>query len=117
MVRMAHDLDLEYVLNNTQYFQHATVLNSPWAPHAQFCCSCKDCFKDCVCVHTLMLSLICEKIEIPELLDERILEGIVSAKMSAQEYAGVCREKELDRQRELIFEVRELVALSSVPSE
>ena len=64
-----------------------------------------------------MLSLICEKIEIPELLDERILEGIVSAKKSAQEYAGVCREKELDRQRELIFKVRELVALSSVPSE
>ena len=117
MVRMAHDLDLEYVLNNTQYFQHATVLNSPWAPHAQFCCSCKDCFRDCVCVHTLMLSLICEKIEIPELLDERILEGIVSAKKSAQEYAGVCREKELDSQRELIFEVRELVTLSSVPSE
>ena len=60
-----------------------------------------------------MLSLICEKIEIPELLDERILEGIVSAKKSAQEFAGLCREKELDRERALIFEVRELVALSS----
>jgi hypothetical protein len=28
MVRTAHDLHLEYVLNDTQYFQHAVVLNA-----------------------------------------------------------------------------------------
>ena len=45
MVRMAHDLDLEYVLNNTQYFHHSTVLNTLWAPYAPWCRSSKDCFK------------------------------------------------------------------------
>ena len=56
-----------------------------------------------------MLSLICDKIEIPELLDERILEGKASAKKSAKEFAGVCRETEAERERALIFEVRELI--------
>ncbi len=28
MVCIAHDLDLEYVLNDAQYFQHAVVLNA-----------------------------------------------------------------------------------------
>ncbi len=74
MVCMAHDLDHDYVLNNTQYFQHATFLNAPCAPHAQWCCLCKDCFKHCVCVHTLIMFLICGKIETPELMTERILE-------------------------------------------
>ena len=34
MVRLAHDMELEYILNNTQYFHHARILNSPWAKHA-----------------------------------------------------------------------------------
>jgi hypothetical protein len=111
MVRTAHDMHMEVVLNNTQYFHHATVLNSPWAPHAQLCCSCKDCYKNCICVHTLILSLICDKIQIPEHLDERILERAINSKKAAREFAGVCRDKEADRERALIFEVLNFVLM------
>ena len=85
--------------------------NSPWAPHAQLCCSCKDCYKNCICVHTLILSLICDKIQIPEHLDERILERAINSKKAAREFAGVCRDKEADRERALIFEVLNFVLM------
>ena len=111
MVSTAHDIDMEVVLNNTQYFHHATVLNSLWAPHAQWCCSCKDCYKNCICVHTLILSLICDKIQIPEHLDERILERAINSKKAAREFAGVCRDKEADREHALIFEVLNFVLM------
>jgi len=105
MVRLAHDMELEYILNNTQYFHHARILNSPWAKHAKWCCTCKDCFKNCICVHSLILSLMSDKIEIPEMLDERQLARSYNAKKQAREFAGACRAQECERERELIFKV------------
>ena len=53
----------------------------------------------------IILSLISDKIEIPEILDERQLARSYNAKKQAREFAGACRAQECERERELIFQV------------
>ena len=36
------------------------ALNKPWGPGAHFKCTCEDCFRDCTCHHSLMMSLLCK---------------------------------------------------------
>jgi hypothetical protein len=35
-------------------------LSKPWGPGAHFKCICENCFKDCTCHHSIMLSLLCK---------------------------------------------------------
>ena len=106
MVRIAHNMAFEPMLNATQYFYSCSPLAEPWALHAQWYCTCKPCFKNCICVHTFMLSLISERrIVISDELDERAIPKKQSTKSAAKEFAGVCKEKEDDRKKRLIFEV------------
>ena len=51
-------------INETlDYYEEFYVLeglSKPWGPGAHFKCNCEDCFKDCTCHHSIMLSLLCE---------------------------------------------------------
>ena len=70
MVEAMTDASVENILNNTQYFHTARLLTSPWGQHAQWCCTCKECYKHGICEHTLMMSIFIDKVSIPDALDE-----------------------------------------------
>ena len=65
---------VENILDNTQYFHTCSILNSPWAQHEQWCCTCKECYKYGICEHTLMMSIFIDNVSVPDELDERILQ-------------------------------------------
>jgi len=109
MVCIAHDLELETLLNNAQYFHHLSILNTQWSQHAQWCCTCKDCFRDGIFSHTLMMTLLIAKVDIPDILDEHLLERKESAQSRAKNFHGRMQEKEDASRRDLIFEEQEVV--------
>jgi hypothetical protein len=47
-------------LYEAEDFYILEALNKPWGPGAHFKCTCEDCFRDCTCHHSLMMSLLCK---------------------------------------------------------
>ena len=51
---------IEETLDLYEDFYILEALNKPWGPGAHFKCTCEDCFRDCTCHHSLMMSLLCK---------------------------------------------------------
>jgi hypothetical protein len=52
MVGVMESTRVENILNNTQYFYSASILNTGWGNGAQWCCTCKPCYKNGICEHS-----------------------------------------------------------------
>ena len=109
LVEAMTDTSVETILNITQYFHTCSILNSPWAKHAQWCCTCKECYKYGICEHTLMISIFIDKESVPDELDERMLQRKENTKVKARKFSERMEEKDVERQKRLIFEERELI--------
>ena len=65
--------DIEEALDNYESFYILSGLAHPWGPGAHFKCKCENSSRDCICHHSLMLSLLCrthkdqKKFEMPAL--------------------------------------------------
>ena len=87
MVEAMTYTSVENILNNTQYFHTCSILNSPWAMHAQWCCTCKECYKYGICEHTLMMSIFIDKVSVPDELDKRMLQRKKNNKVKARKFS------------------------------